>query len=832
MSINKSWSAVIILFTLLLSGSFSPAVPPPQEPPQAPPVSDEERMRAIEQLRERILNNQQQGQGRGQGRGFPNNLLQQIQQPNATQPQTNAAEPAPPQQISLKQANGKLQLVFKDADLDAFIQQIADLLNLTPLVVDPTVQGTVTIHSSAPMTKEEVLALFNLILKTKNASLIYQDGIYQVVPISSVLKAGVDLIEQQPPAVEPETTPETPQEQPPAAPKTPPSGTALPAAQSSQIPKLSTNVIPVEFIPVRDLIEPIKLFMTEGGVIMPYDRLNMLILTDYNDSIERIMKVIHVLDNKFMDKDLIDLIEIHNNVSADVVADLKKIFGDGTEGAATGVSFVSLDRLNAIFVMTSSKRALTEVKYWIDVLDTTTGKTIQTNVYVVENSTASNIANLLYNLYGGEVTTQPTTGAGAGAAAFPGGQQGTAANQGRGSFGSFSTTGTFSNNNSNQGSLLGGLTSSGTTTFGNQQLNPQFNTTRTISSMVIEGGEFSVLQDTVRLVVDDISNRLIIQSTSADYQFVLEAIKLMDVMPRQVVIDARVFEVDLTDDLSFGVGAALRERTNGSVTEVGLNTASTDGVPTGALTAYNIALVGNSQELLTAINGLRAKTNVKILEAPSVLAMDGTQANITVGSQIPYTGSLYYQTNADNPTQSINYRDTGVTLYVLPRISASGSVTLEVLQEVSGLGTNTTLGPTFTQSKVQCTLTVRDGETAAIAGLIRESKSLSRSGFPLISDIPIIGSLFGQTNRNNKRSELIIMITPHVIKDADKFKEFTQEFKDSMRNVRRYADESDRHRSENLQSAIEERKKAEEERLREEEQQQKREERAKQRTRE
>jgi general secretion pathway protein D len=825
MSINKSWSAVIILFTLLLSGSFSPAVPPPQEPPQAPPISDEERMQLMEQLRERILNNQQQGQGRGQGRGFPSNLLQQIQQP-ATRPQTTAstAEPAPPQQISLTQANGKLQLVFKDADLDAFIQQISDLLNLTPLVVDPAVQGTVTIHSSAPMTKEEVLALFNLILKTKNASLIYQNGIYQVVPISSVLKTGVDLIEQQPPAVEQETTPETPQEQPPAAPE------VTPAAETSQIPKLSTNVVPVEFIPVRDLIEPIKLFMTEGGVIMPYERLNMLILTDYDESIERILKVIHVLDNKFMDKDLIDLIEIHHNVSADISADLKKIFGDGTEGAATGVSFVSLDRLNAIFVMTSSKRALTEVKYWIDILDTKTGRTIQTNVYVVENSTASNIANLLYNLYGGEVTTQPATGAGAGAAAFPGGQQDTGLNQGRGSFGSFSTTGTFSNNN--QGSLLGGLTSSGTTTFGNQQLNPQFNTTRTISSMVIEGGEFSVLQDTVRLVVDDISNRLIIQSTAADYEFVLEAIKLMDVMPRQVVIDARVFEVDLTDDLSFGVGAALRERTNGSITEVGLNTTSTEGVPTGALTAYNIALVGNSQELLTALNALREKTNVKILEAPSVLAMDGTQANITVGSQIPYTGSLYYQTNADNPTQSINYRDTGVTLYVLPRISASGSVTLEVLQEVSGLGTNTTLGPTFTQSKVQCTLTVKDGETVAIAGLIRESKSLTRSGFPLISDIPIIGSLFGQTNRNNRRSELIIMITPHVIKDADKFKEFTQEFKDSMRNVRRYADESDKNLIENQQSAIEDRKKAEEERLREEEQQRQREERAKQRTRE
>jgi general secretion pathway protein D len=787
-------------------------------------------MRAIEQLRERILNNQQQRQQ--QGRGLPNNLLQQIQQPAATPPQTTAptAEQAlAPQQISLKEANGKLQLTFIDADLYAFIKQISELLGLSPLLVDSQVQGTVTINTPAPMTKEEVFALFNLILKTKNASLIYQNGIYQVVPISSALKTGVDLIEQQPPVVEPETTPETPQGQPPAVPGAVPSGTAPPpAAESSQIPKLTTNVVPVEFIPVRDLIEPIRLFMTEGGVIMPYDRLNMLILTDYDDSVERILKVIHVLDNKFMDKDLIDLIEIHNNNSSDVAEDLKKIFGNGTEGSATGISFVSLDRLNAIFVMTSSKRALTEVKNWIDILDTTTGRSIQTKVYIVENSTASNIANLLYNLYGGEVTTQPTTGADTGSGAFTGSQQGTGLNQGRGSFGSFGATSLFSNNS--QGNLLGGLTGSGTSSFGNQQLNPQFNTARGISSMVIEGGEFSVLQDTVRLVVDDYINRLIIQSTAADYEFMLEAIKLMDVMPRQVVIDARVFEVDLTDDLSFGVGAALRERTNGSVTEVGLNT-SVEGVPTGALTAYNIALVGSSQELLTAINALREKTNVKILEAPSVLAMDGTQANITVGSQIPYTGSLYYQTNADNPTQSINYRDTGVTLYVLPRISASGSVTLEVLQEVSGLGTNTSLGPTFTQSKVQCTLTVKDGETVAIAGLIRESKSLIRSGFPLLSDIPIIGSLFGQTSRNNRRSELIIMITPHVIKDVDKFKEFTQEFKDSMRNVRKYADETDRKRVENLEDAIEDRKKAEEERLREEEEQQGREERAKQRTR-
>jgi len=348
--------------------------------------------------------------------------------------------------------------------------------------------------------------------------------------------------------------------------------------------------------------------------------------------------------------------------------------------------------------------------------------------------------------------------------------------------------------------------------------------------MIIPGGELSGLQDTVRMVVDDISNRLIILSTAADYEIILETIVLMDVSPLQVVIDARVFEVDLTDDMTFGVGAALRERTGGSITEVGLN-ASTEGLPTGALTVSNIALIGSSQELLTALYALREKTNVKILEAPSVAAMDGTEAHITVGSEIPYTGSLYFQSNSENPTQSIQYRDTGVSLYVLPHISASGSVTLEILQEVSGLGANTTLGPTFTKSIVECTLTVKDGETVAIAGLIRDSQSLTRSGFPILSNIPILGSLFGGTTKDNRRSELIILITPTVIKNPDEFKVFTRHLKDSLKNVRKYADDKDRQQLENIQDAIEDRKKAEEKRLREEEEERYREERSKQRTR-
>ena len=129
-----------------------------------------------------------------------------------------------------------------------------------------------------------------------------------------------------------------------------------------------------EFVPVRDLIDPLKLFMTDGGVVMPYDRLNMLILTDYSDSVQKIIDLVRMLDNSYLNADLIELINIKYNASADVADDLKKIFGSGSKESTTGISFLSLDRLNSILVMASSKRALGEVKRWIEKLDATTGR--------------------------------------------------------------------------------------------------------------------------------------------------------------------------------------------------------------------------------------------------------------------------------------------------------------------------------------------------------------------------------------------------------------------------------------------------------------------------
>src|SRR5436190_4304406 len=268
----------------------------------------------------------------------------------------------------------QVQLNFDNAELYDFVNQIADTLGITPIIIDTNVTGSVNIHSSAPLPKDDVFPLFNLILKTNNSPLVKQGNIYQLVPISEALRKGLEIIDHRPPEspVKPEGPPpagkgtvpsqppqdggssalNSPQPQTPAP--APPASAAAQAGAQPAAPKLSTHVLRAEFVSVKDLIEPLKLFMTEGGVIMPYERLNMLIVTDYTDNVQKIMEIIRLLDDAFINPELVELVGVKYNSSADIADDLRKIFGSGTKDSATGIYFLSLDRMNAIRVMATS----------------------------------------------------------------------------------------------------------------------------------------------------------------------------------------------------------------------------------------------------------------------------------------------------------------------------------------------------------------------------------------------------------------------------------------------------------------------------------------------
>jgi general secretion pathway protein D len=470
-----------------------------------------------------------------------------------------------------------------------------------------------------------------------------------------------------------------------------------------------------------------------------------------------------------------------------VLDDLKKVFGNGSKDSTTGVNMIALDRMNAILVMANSKRALEEVKRWIAKFDTTVGRSVQTFIYTVQNGTASNIAQVLGLLFGGGEagTTQGGVGGatsgtnvrGAGNSAQSGNRSATStqgANMGLTTQNPYGA-GAGMTGTGNMGGIVGGQQSG----IGGPRLAQQ----ATMSSQILTASQFSGLQGAVRIVADDINNSLIVQGSPADYAFLLETITRMDVLPRQAIIEARIFEIDLTDDLSFGVSATLGAIQSGQQLTTGNIDAST-----GALAAASFAFIGSSREILANLSALRSKTKVRILEAPAILAIDGQMAHIQVGGQVPVPGFSYVGA-AGGATTSVSYANTGTELEITPRISASGTVTLDVSQSVTSVGTASTLGPTFNTTNVITTLAVKDGQSVAIAGLIRENESAGRSGVPLLSDIPVLGSLFGRTTRSKSRTELLIMITPHVIRTPERFQELTDQLKDSLRNVSKFADQ-------------------------------------------
>jgi general secretion pathway protein D len=357
------------------------------------------------------------------------------------------------------------------------------------------------------------------------------------------------------------------------------------------------------------------------------------------------------------------------------------------------------------------------------------------------------------------------------------------------------------------GGGLGGLGGGGAFVGGGaQQLGPRLTQGAGASSQILRGGSISGLQENVRVVVDEINNALIIQASAADYAYILETIKKLDVLPRQALIDARIFEVELTDVLSYGVAASLQARG----TAQRLTTGSTNAT-TGALLANTFAFVGSGREVLLTLAALREKTKVKILEAPSLLALDGTEAKIVVGGEVPYPVGTFVS-SVGGSTTSTQYRETGVSLIVIPRISASGTVTLAIAQEVSTPGAPTTNGPTFNKTSISTTLAVRDGETVVIAGLIRDSDNYGRSGVPYLAQLPLVGALFGKWKRTVNRTELIILITPHVIRTPERFQEMTQEVQDSLRDVRKLYNEKTKERLETMEDARKDRIKEEERR--------------------
>jgi general secretion pathway protein D len=278
-----------------------------------------------------------------------------------------------------------------------------------------------------------------------------------------------------------------------------------------------------------------------------------------------------------------------------------------------------------------------------------------------------------------------------------------------------------------------------------------------------------------------------IQADPQHYQSILKMLRELDVPPRQILLESKIYSVDLVDQFSSGVNAYFQK------------VSGTDRTPMASLAGGVVQftggmLAGQSRELLLALSLNENSTHAHVISEPSLIATDSIPASINVGTQVPVltsqVGTPLQQGGTNAFQQNISGVNTGVTLEVNVRVNPSGVVTLFIGQQVSGQSQQNSSGnsltPSFDQQVVQTQITMQDGDTIAVGGVIKETTSGGTNGIPVLSKIPYLGGLFGSHTYSHERTELIIFMTPHVIYDTTDLLEASDELKMRIKKLKRY----------------------------------------------
>jgi len=297
----------------------------------------------------------------------------------------------------------------------------------------------------------------------------------------------------------------------------------------------------------------------------------------------------------------------------------------------------------------------------------------------------------------------------------------------------------------------------------------------------------------VKIIADEVNNALIIMATAQDYTVVQSVLKQLDVMPLQVLIDATIVEVTLKDELKYGIKWFLTHNNGGenAASSGGqdffadaLKTAA--GVSTGGL---GYAFISDSGDIGAVLEAAATDNIANVISSPSIMVLNNQEATIQVGVEVPILSSASTNTSGGvDPivTNTIQMRDTGITLKVKPRVNANGLVIMEIDQKADDVLDTSTSGidsPSFQQRQIQSTVAVQSGETIVLGGLISENDTFNQNGIPLLHKLPWIGPLFGETDKKNNKTELVVLLTPRVVGTRQDARFITNEFKRKLSGI-------------------------------------------------
>ena len=580
--------------------------------------------------------------------------------------------------------------------------------------VHPGVTGSVTFRTVRPISMRDLLPTLEMLLRQNNASVVLEEGIYKILPLTAVRGS--------------------------VSPQLGGSPRPIPAG-------FSVLVVPLKYVGAREMQRLLEPFAADNTIRIDEVR-NLVIVAGSQRELRHLVDTIDLFDVDWLAGYSIGLFPIKSADVKALVGDLDRIFGAAAQSPLAGVvRVIPIERMNAVLVVTTQARYLEMAKTWVDRIDQAggVGGGNRIFVYQVRNSKAENLAQLIGDLFASRrtTTTTPTLAPGSRPAEIR------------------------------------------TAPFGQPQP-PAAQTTTTTATPAAGAATFQMggvgnSTSEVRVIADKDTNSLLIVAAQADYEVVLDALKKLDVVRRQVLVEVLLAEVTLTDGLEFGIDWFISGRNNN-------NDGTLSGSPSmlPALRTDSVARVVPGLQLINLSGGevravLRAlgrDGKTKVLASPQVMVLDNEKAEIKIGDRISVQTLTQTGVNVGT-TNSYSYLETGVLLAVTPRINSGGMVTLDINQEVSAPG-ETPLGnpnPNVNTRSAKTSVVVASGDSIVLGGLIRENSSRSTSGLPLLSKIPILGGIFGSQTLRLERTELVMLVTPKIVNDVSQARQVTEELR-------------------------------------------------------
>jgi general secretion pathway protein D len=661
-------------------------------------------------------------------------------------PTAPAARPPQPGVTTTGQA-GDVTLNFVDTDIREIVRTIlGTTLNLN-YTIDPNVRGTGSIETGTPLQRSALLPTLEMLLNENGATLVERNGVYAVVPLAA--------------------------------------GTTRNLVSGANAVGAGTQVVPLRYASARDLAKVLEPYVAEGGKISADPGRNALIVSGDAAVRQTLVGLIRAFDIDILAGQSYALFSVGDGDTAKRASELERVLQAQGEGALGGiVRVLPMDRVNAVLVVSSQPRYIDAAKRFFRLTNQVEDATARSwRVYYVQNGQSADLENLLQRAFTPR-SVSPTAALPGGTApgaeqlsiaqgAAPGGGPmgfGGAAGGARGagvSGGLGGATGV-----GGAGGAAGGLGAGIPTTPPAPEAPPP--ATEPLSTETGAGG---APENRIRIIANRRNNALLIYATPSEYAVIEGMLRKIDIIPLQVLIEATIAEITLNDQLQYGTQFFFR---------IAHVAESFGPLPAFPETFSGFALSKAPNFILKALADV---TKVKVLSAPQLLVLDNEPARLQVGQQVPVlTGTATSTLTTGAPiVNSIDYHATGVIMQVTPRVNSGGLVTLDIAQEVSDVAApapNTAVGsPTFSDRVVRTRVAVQDGQTVGMAGLIRDSGTEENSGFPFLKDIPLLGTFFSTQSNTRTRTELLVLITPHVVHDQRDARALTEDLRSQLINA-------------------------------------------------